>query len=159
LLRSSLSFSGDVETTVHPFANKWQTKDSCDFLDDKIVPHPCQVNVGAKTKAEKICGKLRDKVFAAYATECARQGTILEWRYKVSECGKYRLLARLLFDMQMSFNAFFISLWLDRFSQPSAVPMVKFSSSAARHAREHARTCRARRRASELTLLRWLHNF
>lgn len=58
-----LHSTGDIETTVHPFANKWQTKDSCDFLNDKIVPHPCQVNVENKAKAEKTCAKLRDKVF------------------------------------------------------------------------------------------------
>lgn len=102
---------GDIETTVHPFANKWQTKESCDFLSDKIVPHPCQVNVGSKARAEIICSKLRDKIFedchwivdpeqyyedcmydvcackgdmdkcfcpifASYATECARQGSV-----------------------------------------------------------------------------------
>jgi von Willebrand factor len=122
-VRKCFAFTGDIETTVHPFANKWQTKDSCDSLSDKIVPHPCQVNVESKAKAEKICAKLRDKVFAdchlfvdpeefyedcmydvcackgdtshcscpifaSYAAECARQGTVLEWRYKVSQCGK-----------------------------------------------------------------------
>lgn len=116
-------FTGDIETTVHSFANKWQTKDSCDFLNDKIVQHPCQANVENKAKAEKTCSKLREKVFedchlfvdpeefyedcmydvcsckgdvsqcfcpifASYAAECARQGSILEWRYQVSECGK-----------------------------------------------------------------------
>jgi von Willebrand factor len=81
------------------------------------------VNVENKPRAEKICAKLRDKVFAdchifvdpeafyedcmydvcackgqlshcscpifsAYASECARQGSVVEWRYRVSECGK-----------------------------------------------------------------------
>ncbi|KAL7040824.1 hypothetical protein ACKWTF_000531 [Chironomus riparius] len=117
-----LTPEGDIETTVHPFANKWQTKESCDFISDKIIPHPCQMNPENKAKAEKICSKvLKDKIFeechlfvdpepfyedcmydmcackgdasqcacpimAAYATECARQGTILNWRYQVAEC-------------------------------------------------------------------------
>lgn len=55
---------GDIETTVQSFAMKWQTKDSCDYLTDKIVAHPCQVNVENKAAAEKICSKLRDKLFA-----------------------------------------------------------------------------------------------
>lgn len=58
-----LHSAGDIETTVQSFANKWQTKESCDFLSDKIVPHPCQVNVGSKARAEQICAKLRDKIF------------------------------------------------------------------------------------------------
>jgi von Willebrand factor len=28
-------------------------------------------------------------VLAAYASECSRQGTILNWRYQVAECGKH----------------------------------------------------------------------
>lgn len=81
------------------------------------------MNVENKARAEKVCAKLRDKVFedchlfvdpeefyedclydacackgdisqcfcpifASYASECARQGTVLEWRYKVPDCGK-----------------------------------------------------------------------
>jgi von Willebrand factor len=134
------SCAGDIETTVHSFANKWMTKDSCDYLKDKIVAHPCQVNVENRAKAEKICSKLKDKlfaqchlfvepeafyedcmydvcacngemnncfcpIFASYATECARQGIVLnDWRYKILECGKNALLSREC-DMQIKFNA------------------------------------------------------
>lgn len=55
---------GDIETNVQSFASKWQTKDSCDHLSDKIVVHPCQVNVERRAAAETICSKLRDKLFA-----------------------------------------------------------------------------------------------
>lgn len=41
---------------------KWQTKDSCDYLSDKIVVHPCQANVERRAGAETICSKLRDKL-------------------------------------------------------------------------------------------------
>lgn len=57
-------FTGDIETNVHSFAMKWQTKDSCDYLTDKIVAHPCQVNVEKRAGAEAICSKLKDKLFA-----------------------------------------------------------------------------------------------
>jgi hypothetical protein len=115
---------------VHTFANKWQTVDSCDYLNDKLVPHPCQTNIDRKPKAEKICSKLlKDKAFeechlfvdpepfyedclydmcactsdvnqcacailASYATECSRQGIVLNWRYKVAECGNYPIYFR-----------------------------------------------------------------
>lgn len=55
---------GDIETNIQSFASKWQTKDSCDHLSDKIVVHPCQVNVERRAAAETICSKLRDKLFA-----------------------------------------------------------------------------------------------
>jgi hypothetical protein len=167
--------SGDVESTVHPFANKWQTKESCDHISDKIIPHPCQANPENKPKAEKICSKLlKDKVFeechlfvdaepfyedclydmcackgdvsqcacpilASYATECARQGTTIEWRYQVNECGEQQ--PRYVDEVPSKAG---LSLL-----QPSPVPAAKCSSSAARLAREHARTCSERRRASE----------
>jgi hypothetical protein len=46
-------------------------------------------------------------ILAAYATECARQGTILNWRYQVAECGEislqlfFTLSPFSLFEMQM----------------------------------------------------------
>lgn len=59
-----LTPEGDVESAVIPFADKWKTKESCQFLSDQPqVPHPCQLNVEMKGGAEKMCAKLKSKVF------------------------------------------------------------------------------------------------
>lgn len=128
-LMNNFNFSGDIEKTVPQFANKMKTLDSCDFITDKIVPHPCQANPENKIKAEQICSKITKgsvfegchnfvnpetyyedciydmcacsngdiskcacSILADYATECARQGIILNWRYEVTECGKHFFL-------------------------------------------------------------------
>lgn len=121
-----LTPEGDIETAVSPFANKWQTKESCEYVNNDIVPHPCQANIEMKDKADRICSKIKEKVFeechwlvdpesffidclfdvcackgdvnhcgcpilAAYAAECTRQGTVLNWRHKVTECSKFKI--------------------------------------------------------------------
>lgn len=59
-----LTPEGDIETAVEPFADKWRTKESCEFLSDSpVVPHPCQLNVENKAKAEQICSKIKGKLF------------------------------------------------------------------------------------------------
>lgn len=118
-----LTPEGDIESSVASFANKWRTKESCDFVNDDVnVPHPCQASPEKKEKALKVCAKLKSKVFgechwavdpepyfedclydmcackgadgdcscpifSAYATECGRQGSVINWRQSVSECG------------------------------------------------------------------------
>ncbi|XP_059615285.1 hemocytin [Phlebotomus argentipes] len=59
-----LTPEGDIESVVEPFADKWRTKETCPYVTDTVpVPHPCQVNLENKSKAEKMCGKLKAKVF------------------------------------------------------------------------------------------------
>lgn len=123
-----LTPEGDVESSVAAFADKWRTKETCQFAPNLAdVPHPCQVNVENKERAIKACMNLKSKwfdechwsvnpddfyndclydvcsckeddisqclcpVLTAYASECSRQGVILNWRHSVNECGKYIL--------------------------------------------------------------------
>lgn len=122
-----LTPEGDIESSVAAFADKWRTKESCEFVSDSAnVPHPCQSNVENKERALKICAKLKGKIFedchwsvdpesyyedcmydmcackgdaaacmcpifAAYANECGEQGTIINWRHSISECGSYEI--------------------------------------------------------------------
>lgn len=115
---------GDIESSVSAFANKWRTKESCDYVNDNVnIPHPCQANMENKKKALEVCAKLKGKIFeechwyvdpepyyedcmydmcackddiascmcsifAAYASECSQQGSIIHWRKTVHECGK-----------------------------------------------------------------------
>lgn len=59
-----LTPEGDIESSVVSFANKWRTKESCDFIkDDANVPHPCQVNMENKERALKLCANLKSKLF------------------------------------------------------------------------------------------------
>lgn len=59
-----LTPEGDIESVVEPFADKWRTKESCPYITDTVpVPHPCQVNLENKSKAEKMCSKLKAKIF------------------------------------------------------------------------------------------------
>lgn len=121
-----LTPEGDIESSVASFADKWRTKETCEFVSNGAdIPHPCQLNIENKEKAKATCQKLRGKifdechwsvdpepfyedcmydvcackgdmssclcpVFAAYSTECSRQGVVLNWRHTVSECCKYQ---------------------------------------------------------------------
>lgn len=59
-----LTPEGDIETTVEPFADKWRTKEACQFMaDTPRVPHPCQLNIVNKNKAEKVCAKIKSNIF------------------------------------------------------------------------------------------------
>lgn len=59
-----LTPEGDIESNVGSFANKWRTKESCDFVNDGInIPHPCQSNMENKEKALQVCGKLKSHIF------------------------------------------------------------------------------------------------
>lgn len=59
-----LTPDGDVESAVAAFANKWQTKETCPFVDnDQDIPHPCQVNIENKDRALKVCEVLRSELF------------------------------------------------------------------------------------------------
>lgn len=119
-----LTPEGDIESSVASFANKWRTKEMCDFVSDSVdIPHPCQSNMQNKAIATEVCGRLKSKIFeechwyvdpesyyedclydmcackgdtaacmcpifAAYASECSQQGSIIHWRQSVQECGK-----------------------------------------------------------------------
>lgn len=55
---------GDTETAVEPFADKWRTKDTCDFLSDgKELPHPCTVNPEKREIGEKYCDWITSELF------------------------------------------------------------------------------------------------
>lgn len=118
-----LTPEGDIESSIANFADKWRTKESCQYVNDPTnIPHPCQLNIEKKEKSLSICAKLKDKIFsechwsvdpepfyedcmydmcacngdiaacmcpifAAYASECSRQGYPIDWRYSVNECG------------------------------------------------------------------------
>lgn len=59
-----LTPEGDIESSVAAFANKWRTKESCDYVNDNTnIPHPCQTNMENKEKAMEVCGKLKSKIF------------------------------------------------------------------------------------------------
>lgn len=59
-----LTPEGDIESSVTSFANKWRTKETCEYVDDNVnVPHPCQLNMEKKEKAVKACAKLKGKIF------------------------------------------------------------------------------------------------
>lgn len=58
-----LTPEGDIETAVEPFANKWVTSETCPFMSDAPVPHPCQVNIENKATAEEVCSKLKSEIF------------------------------------------------------------------------------------------------
>lgn len=64
LLDDFLTPEGDVESTVENFADKWRTKESCQFVaDSPSVPHPCQLNVENRDKAEQVCSKITSNIF------------------------------------------------------------------------------------------------
>ncbi|XP_037934058.1 hemocytin isoform X2 [Teleopsis dalmanni] len=59
-----LTPEGDIETAVEPFADKWRTKDTCDFLTDTTTgPHPCTVNAEKRAEAEKYCAWITEDIF------------------------------------------------------------------------------------------------
>ncbi|CAD7005473.1 unnamed protein product [Ceratitis capitata] len=59
-----LTPEGDIETAVEPFADKWRTKDTCDFPTETIPgPHPCSANPGKRENAEKYCNWIMDDIF------------------------------------------------------------------------------------------------
>lgn len=63
-----LTPEGDVEPSVGAFANKWRTKDTCEYVSDSPdIPHPCQLNIENKEKALSVCAKLKSNVFDACA--------------------------------------------------------------------------------------------
>lgn len=56
----------DIEPAVASFANKWQTKDTCEYVSDSTeIPHPCQLYIENKQKAQTECAKLKSNVFDA----------------------------------------------------------------------------------------------
>jgi von Willebrand factor len=58
-----LTPEGDVESVAEPFADKWKTEESCPFMSDRPVPHPCTTNLENKPQAEEICSKLKSEIF------------------------------------------------------------------------------------------------
>ncbi|SPP76371.1 hemocytin [Drosophila guanche] len=59
-----LTPEGDVETAVEPFADKWRTKDTCQFkAETHQGPHPCTLNPERKTQAEKHCDWILQDIF------------------------------------------------------------------------------------------------
>lgn len=69
-----LTPEGDIESSVGSFANKWRTKESCDYVNDDVnIPHPCQANMENKQRALQVCAKLKSKVFEEchwYVDDC-----------------------------------------------------------------------------------------
>lgn len=60
-----LSPEGDVETAVSAFANKWRTREFCDYVSDEPdIPHPCKLNIENKEKALHLCTKLKSEIFS-----------------------------------------------------------------------------------------------
>lgn len=59
-----LTPEGDVESSATAFADKWRTKETCQFAPNTLdIPHPCQVNVENKDRAIKACSQLKSKLF------------------------------------------------------------------------------------------------
>lgn len=59
-----LTPEGDVETAVEPFADKWRTKDTCQFkAETHQGPHPCTLNPEKKAQAEKFCDWILQDIF------------------------------------------------------------------------------------------------
>lgn len=59
-----LTPEGDVESSVASFADKWRTKEQCEYVSDSVnIPHPCQLNIERKEKALEVCAKLKSKLF------------------------------------------------------------------------------------------------
>lgn len=59
-----LTPEGDIESSVASFANKWRTKETCDYVNDDVnIPHPCQSNMENKQQALEVCAKLKSKIF------------------------------------------------------------------------------------------------
>ncbi|XP_067647324.1 hemocytin isoform X2 [Eurosta solidaginis] len=59
-----LTPEGDIETAVEPFADKWRTKDTCDFPTETVSgPHPCSANPAKRADAEKFCNYIMDDIF------------------------------------------------------------------------------------------------
>ncbi|ALC44456.1 Hml, partial [Drosophila busckii] len=59
-----LTPEGDVETAVEAFADKWRTKDTCQFgAETPQGPHPCSLSPEKKVVAEKHCEWLLQEVF------------------------------------------------------------------------------------------------
>ncbi|XP_030375562.1 hemocytin [Scaptodrosophila lebanonensis] len=59
-----LTPEGDVETAVEPFADKWRTKDTCQFqAEAPIGPHPCSFQTEKSKLAEKYCAWITDDIF------------------------------------------------------------------------------------------------
>lgn len=60
-----LTPEGDVESSTNSFADKWRTKETCEYVSDAAnVPHPCQLNIENKEKALNVCAKLKSKIFS-----------------------------------------------------------------------------------------------
>uniref|UniRef100_A0A1I8MML0 Hemocytin n=2 Tax=Musca domestica TaxID=7370 RepID=A0A1I8MML0_MUSDO len=59
-----LTPEGDIETAVEAFADKWRTKDTCDYLGDTAIsPHPCTAHPNKREEAEKYCAWIMDDIF------------------------------------------------------------------------------------------------
>ncbi|KAG4071830.1 hypothetical protein HA402_005991 [Bradysia odoriphaga] len=58
-----LTPEGDIESSVTSFANKWKTKETCQYVSDGFVPHPCHLNIENKEVAIKTCEVLKEEVF------------------------------------------------------------------------------------------------
>lgn len=131
-----LTPEGDIEASVASFANKWRTKETCDYVNDDVnIPHPCQSNMENKQQALEVCAKLKSKIFdqchwyvdpepyyedclydmcackgdiascmcsifAAYASECSQQGSIIHWRQSIQECGNGAVELMLKFGIE-----------------------------------------------------------
>lgn len=59
-----LTPEGDIESSVASFANKWRTKETCQYVSDGFVPHPCHLNIENKELAIQTCARLKEEVFA-----------------------------------------------------------------------------------------------
>ncbi|XP_034481426.1 hemocytin [Drosophila innubila] len=59
-----LTPEGDVETAVEAFADKWRTKDTCQFqAETHQGPHPCTLSPEKKAIAEKHCDWILQEIF------------------------------------------------------------------------------------------------
>lgn len=58
-----LTPEGDIESATGLFADKWKTKETCDFPVQQEPMHPCQKSPENKLRAEKICSKIRGPIF------------------------------------------------------------------------------------------------
>lgn len=88
-----LTPEGDIESSVISFANKWRTKETCQYVSDGFVPHPCHLNIENKELAIKTCAKLKEEVFADchWSVDVSSFLTRLQFNVKIFSCCSFRL--------------------------------------------------------------------
>lgn len=58
-----LTPEGDIESSTTSFADKWRTKETCQYVSGSEIPHPCQLNMEKVELAKNMCTKLKEKIF------------------------------------------------------------------------------------------------